>query len=169
MKRLVALGAAMAAACALSAGAAWAGQQSTANGGGQSHLGAAFGFNAKADLKGSFEYVGTTQADITVNGMDVPAGSGFNGHCFGYYRVHFVSAVEARLFASCRGKFFVNGGPPIVGTVFAQLHVVDNGEPPVNDRACLDWGLNKGPGKGEPGVFVVDCGKLTNGNIQVKE
>ena len=168
VKRLVALVAGAAVVLALGASAAWA-DQPAASGGGQSHLGAAFGFNAKNDLSGSFEYVGTTQADITVNGMDVPAGSGFNGHCFGYYRVHFVPPSQVRLFASCRGKFFVDGGPPIEGTVFVQAHVIDNGEPGTNDRACLDWGLNAGPGKGEPGVFVVYCGKVQSGNIQVNE
>ena len=69
----------------------------------------------------------------------------------------------ARLFAGCRGFFFVDGGPPVRGKVFIQAHVIDNGEPGVNDRACIAWGLNKSPGMTKPGLFVFDCGRTNVG------
>lgn len=167
MKRLTSLCLATMAAFALSVSTALAGPQSMASGGGQTHLGASLGFNAKDDQSGDFNYVGTTAADIIVSGSDIPAGSSFHGHCFDYTAVNFVSATQARLFAACRGDFFVNGGPPIEGTVYLQAHVIDNGEPGFNDRACIAWGLNKNPGKGDAGLFVFDCGKMQTGNIQV--
>jgi hypothetical protein len=145
-----------------------AGPQSMANGGGKTHDGASFGFNAKDDETGSFNYVGVTQVPVTVSGVHIPVGSRFHGHCFSYMHVNFISSVEARLFARCRGFFFVDGGPPIRGPVYIQAHVIDNGEPGTNDRACIAWGLSPSPGMGKPGTFVFDCGVIQNGNIQVK-
>jgi hypothetical protein len=153
---------------ALGATSALGAPQPMASGGGKTHVGASFGFNAKDDEQGSFNYVGLTQFQIVVAGKTIPVGSSFHGHCFDYTRVNFISNVEARLFAGCRGFFFVNGGPPIRGKVYLQAHVIDNGEPGTKDRACIAWGLNPPPGQGKPGLFVRDCGLVQNGNIQVK-
>jgi len=139
-----------------------------ASGGGKTHDGASFGFNAKDNEKGSFNYVGVTEFAITVGGKAIPVGSKFHGHCQNYTRVNFISTEEARLFAGCRGFFFVDGGPPIRARVFLQAHVIDLGEPGKKDRACIAWGLNSSPGLGDPGLFVHDCGKTRKGNIQVK-
>lgn len=152
-----------------SAGVAMAGQQSMANGGGTTHDGASWGFNAKDDESGDFNYVGVTEFPVTVNGVAIPVGSSFHGHCFDYRHVNFISPVEARMFAECRGDFKINGqGPPIRGDVFLQAHVIDNGEPPVADRACIAWGLSPSPGMGDADTFVFDCGLTQTGNIQVK-
>jgi hypothetical protein len=85
-----------------------------------------------------------------------------------YSAVNFKSTNAARMFAQCRGFFFVNGGPPIVGRVFVQADVQDRGEPGTNDRACIDWGLHRRPNPGDAGVFVVDCGQIQSGNVQVQ-
>ncbi|MDX6591069.1 MAG: hypothetical protein QOJ13_265 [Gaiellales bacterium] len=153
---------------ALGATSALAASQLMASGGGKTHDGASFGFNAKDNEKGSFNYVGVTEFGITVGGKAIPVGSKFHGHCKNYTRVNFISNVEVRLFAGCRGMFFVDGGPPIRGKVFIQAHVIDNGEPGKKDRACIAWGLNPSPGQSKPGLFVFDCGKTDHGNIQVK-
>jgi hypothetical protein len=150
------------------AASASAAPQSMASGGGQTHDSASFGFNAKDNESGSFNYVGNTQYAVTINGTAIPVGSKFIGHCFSYTHVNFVSTTEARLFARCRGFFFVNGGPPIRGVVYLQAHVIDNGEPGVNDRACIAWGTHSSPGRGDEGLFVRDCGRVQAGNIQVK-
>jgi hypothetical protein len=149
------------------AATASAAPQSMASGGGQTHVGASFGFNAKDDERGSFNYVGTTQYPVTINGTAIPVGSSFHGHCFSYAHVNFVSSTEARLFARCRGFFFVDGGPPIRGVVYLQAHVIDNGEPGTDDRACIAWGTHSSPGMGDAGLFVFDCGRVQTGNIQV--
>jgi hypothetical protein len=153
---------------AMGATSALAAPKLMASGGGKTHDGASFGFNAKDDEKGSFNYVGVTEFAITVAGKAIPVGSKFHGHCHNYTRVNFISNVEARLFAGCDGAFFVDGGPPIRGKVFLQAHVIDNGEPGRNDRACIAWGLNPSPGQSKPGLFVFDCGRTEHGNIQVK-
>lgn len=168
MRRLLASGIIAAAMLFAATTAASAAQQSMASGGGKTHDGASFGFNAKDDETGDFNYVGVTEFPLTVNGTDIPVGSSFHGHCFDYRHVNFISPVEARLFAECRGDFFVDGGPPIESPVFLQAHVIDNGEPGFMDRACIAWGLNASPGMGDPGLFVFDCGQTDNGNIQVK-
>jgi len=150
--------------------AAFGATQSMASGGGQTHDGAAFGFNAKDAETGSFNYVGNTQYPVTVKGTDIPVGSKFIGHCFEYMHVNFVSNVQVRLFAQCRGFFFVDGGPPIRGVVFIQAHLTDNGEPGTNDRACIAFGLNPSPGAGDAGLFINDCANgavIQSGNIQV--
>ena len=106
-----------------------------------------------------------------MNGSFVPAGSNFQGHCFEYMHVNFVSPTQVRLFAQCRGFFWVNGGPPIRGIVFIQAHLTDSGEPGTNDRACIDFGLTRSPGAGDPGLFVDACSGgtlLQSGNIQVQ-
>jgi hypothetical protein len=149
--------------------AASATAQSHGSGGGQSHHNAAFGFNVKADLRGSFNYVGVTMFPVTINGIDIPVGSSFHGHCHGYTKVLWVSPQAVHMQAACRGFFFVNGGPPIRDTVYLQAHMIDNGEPGTNDRACIDWGTSPGPRPTRPGLFVEDCGVIHAGNIQVKE
>ena len=171
MKRLLACVLAVAAFSLAAAGTAMAGQQSMSSGGGQTHAGAAFGFNAKDDQTGDFNYVGNTTADVTVNGVDIPAGSKFQGHCFDYMHVNFISSTEVRLFAQCRAKYWVDGGPPIDGIAYIQAHMIDNGEPGTDDRACIFFGLNPSPGTGDPGMFLDDCTMgtvLQSGNIQVK-
>jgi len=166
LRRLLLTGA-LCASMLVAATSAYAATQLMASGGGKTRDGASFGFNAKDDEKGSFNYVGVTELPVTVNGTAIPVGSTFHGHCFNYTRVNFISSVEARLFAGCRGFFFVDGGPPVRGKVFIQAHVIDNGEPGVNDRACIAWGLNRSPGMTKPGLFVFDCGRTKDGNIQV--
>lgn len=172
MKKLL-LAISAAAAFALMATPALAVPQSMANGGGQTHDGASYGFNAQDDNSGSFTYVGTTEYEIAVGGTVIPVGSRFNGHCFGYKRTNFdiVRADgngEGRLFGPCRGFFFVDGGPPIRTTVFLQAHVVDFGEPGMLDRAWIAWGLNPSPGRGDAGLFIWDGGRIQDGNIQEK-
>jgi hypothetical protein len=161
----------MAAAVFLCATAsAFAGSQSMASGGGQTHGGATFGFNAKDAETGDFNYVGTTDFAVPVSGVTIPAGSRFQGHCFEYMHVNFVTSIQVRLFGQCRGMFWVDGGPPVRGIVYIQAHMTDKGEPGVNDRACIDFGLNRSPGTGDAGLFVDDCthGTLVqSGNIQV--
>lgn len=171
MKRFFACGCAVAVFVVCAAGTAFAASQSMASGGGQTHLGAAFGFNAKDAETGDFNYVGNTTLPVTVSGVVIPVGSRFQGHCFEYMHVNFVTSVQVRLFGQCRGMFWVDGGPPVRGIVYIQAHLTDNGEPGTNDRACIDFGLNRSPGTGDPGLFVDDCstGTLTqSGNIQVK-
>ena len=150
--------------------AAFGATQSMASGGGITHDGASFGFNAKDAETGDFNYIGNTQLPVTVSGVDIPVGPNFHGHCFEYMHVNFVTSTQVRLFAQCRGFFFVGGGPPVRGIVFIQAHMTDNGEPGTNDRACIAFGLNRSPGTGDPGLFINDCihGTLIqNGNIQV--
>ena len=168
MRRLLACVLTAAAFSLLAAGTALAGPQSMANGGGQTHDGAAFGFNAKDDQSGDFSYVGVTQTAVTVSGVNIPAGSRFQGHCFDYSMVNFISPTQARLFGECRGMFWVDGGPPVRGDVFIQAHVIDNGEPGTDDRACIAWGLQPSPKQNAADTFVFDCGVIQNGNIQVK-
>lgn len=171
MRRLLIGGLAAVAMLLCASTAAYAGSQSMASGGGQTHDGAAFGFNAKDAETGDFNYVGNTDYAVTVSGVNVPAGSKFQGHCFEYMHVNFVDPTQVRLFAQCRGMFWVDGGPPIRGVVYIQAHLIDNGEPGTNDRACIAFGLNPSPGTGDAGLFVNDCINSTliqNGNIQVK-
>src|SRR3712207_6109901 len=112
MRRLLVAIAAVAAFGVLAA-PAMAGPLSMANGFGKTADGASVGFNAKDDETGSFNYVGETDFAVTLPGGSViPAGSDFIGHCFSYTAVRFfdrpdLNADEARLFAQCRGFFFV--------------------------------------------------------------
>jgi hypothetical protein len=173
MRRIVGTAIAMVAVSAAMAVPALAGPQPMASGGGKTHDGASYGFNAKDDNRGSFNYVGVTEHRIRVNGTVIPVGSRFIGHCFAYTRTNFdiVRADpggEARLFARCRGFFFVDGGPPIRTRVFLQAHVVDFGEPGRRDRAWIAWGLHPAPGQGDAGLFIWDGGTVQRGNIQVK-
>ena len=170
MRRLLAGGVIVMALTFFASTAAFAANQSMASGGGITHDGASFGFNAKDAETGDFNYVGNTEYPVKAGGVDIPVGSKFMGHCFEYMHVNFVSSTEVRLFAQCRGFFLVDGGPPIRDVVYIQAHLIDNGEPGTSDRACIAFGMNKSPGTGDPGLFINDCinGTLIqNGNIQV--
>jgi hypothetical protein len=137
----------------VTASAAMAGQ---VNGSGKSHLGNTIGYNAKSDLKGSFEYNGDpngAQADINAHCDDYDSYSDktYTDHkqnpgVYPMVRISTTTCVDQ-----------LNGE-----TYKLVANLVDEGEPGTFDFHCIrifDLETNV--------MLVHDRGYLQNGNIQI--
>ena len=120
------------------------------NGLGKTHLGFTLGFNAKADLTGSFEYQPTDTN-----------GTSYNIHCNDYTRY-----VQTTTPNGLYPKSIVNSTYCFDGTTRYYVHAefVDRGEPGTSDSACITLKLY--PGRTNP-VLVKDCGIIQDGNVQI--
>jgi len=148
VKRLMLVGTAVVSVLAVTALMASADQT---NGTGKSHLGFTVGYNAKSDLKGSFEY------QPTILGNDL------NIHCNDYTR--YISTATNDGFpksifnaTNCFDKEGVR--------YYVHVEAVDRGEPGVNDSLCIT--VKTFPAKNSPWTFK-DCGVIQKGNVQIHE
>ena len=147
-KRLAVVFTAAALVAVLGATMALAGEQT--NGTGKTNAGFTIGFNAKADLTGSFEYQPT---DVNGNVLNI--------HCNDYTRY-----VQTTTPNGLYPKSIVNSTFCFDGTTRYYVHAefVDRGEPGTRDSACITVKLY--PGR-DNGVLVKDCGTIQNGNVQI--
>ena|SRR5689334_10310637 len=139
---------ALVAVAALSATALAAGGQT--NGTGKSHLGYTVGYNAKSDLKGSFEY------QPTIGGVTVDI------HCNDWNRYRETTTGNGQfpktIFNStnCFDKNEVR--------YFVHVEAIDRGEPGTSDAMCIK--VAQYPAAKNPNL-VTDCGIIQNGNVQI--
>ena len=147
-KRFAVVFTAAALVAVLGATMALAGEQT--NGTGKTNAGFTIGFNAKADLTGSFEYQ-PTDAN----------GTSYNIHCNDYTRY-----VQTTTPNGLYPKSIVNSTYCFDGTTRYYVHAefVDRGEPGTSDSACITLKLY--PGRTNP-VLVKDCGIIQDGNVQI--
>lgn len=148
IKRLMVVGMAVATVIAITALMASADQT---NGTGKTHLGFTVGYNAKADLTGSFEY------QPTINGNDL------NIHCNDYTRYFQTltnSGFPKSIFnaTNCFDKDGVQ--------YYVHVEAVDKGEPGVQSGDTLCITVKTFPAKKSLWTFK-DCGVITDGNVQI--
>src|SRR4051794_261159 len=120
------------------------------NGTGKTHLGYTVGYNAKSDLKGSFEYqptIGGVTVDIHCNDWnryrETTTGNGL------YPKTIFNST-------NCFDKNEVRS--------FVHVEAIDRGEPGISDAMCIT--VSQYPQRLNP-TLVRDCGIIQNGNVQI--
>jgi hypothetical protein len=153
--RLLLSAAAMAAAVVPLLGAtAHATPPQMAAGTGHTNEGNTWGFNAKQDLKGDFNYV-------SHDGV-------FHVKCHGYTsfkeKLSYDGYPAAVFFGICEDQ---NGT-----TIYMETYAIDRGEPGLNDSARIYFTYNQAQFHdidnyaGQPGVYS-DTGQIDHGNIQV--
>ncbi|MFL5766913.1 MAG: hypothetical protein ACJ758_03600 [Actinomycetota bacterium] len=148
-KRFAVVFTAAALVAVLGATMALAGEQT--NGNGKTSSGFTLGFNAKADLTGSFEYQPT---DVN--------GTSYNIHCNDYTRYVQTTTPNGLYPKSIVNSTFCTDANGVRYYVHAEF--VDRGEPGTRDSACITVKLY--PGRTNA-VLIKDCGTIQNGNIQI--
>jgi hypothetical protein len=149
-RRIAVVVAAAALVAIVSATAAFAVVQT--NGTGKTHLGFTLGFNAKADLTGSFEYQPTDSN-----------GTSYNIHCNDYTKYVATTTPNGQYPKSIVNSTYctdINTGV----RYYVHAEFVDRGEPGTSDTACIT--LKLFPGRTNP-VLVKDCGVIQDGNVQI--
>jgi hypothetical protein len=120
------------------------------NGTGKTHLGYTVGYNAKSDLKGSFEY------QPTIGGVTV------NIHCDDYNRYRETTTgngLYPKTIFNSTNCFDTNGV-----RYFVHIEAIDRGEPGTSDAMCIK--VAEYPARLHP-TLVTDCGIIQNGNVQI--
>jgi hypothetical protein len=148
-KRIAVVFTAAALVAVLGATVALAGEQT--NGNGKTSSGFTLGFNAKADLTGSFEYQPTDSN-----------GNTYNIHCNDYTRYVQTTTPNGLYPKSIVNSTYCFDGNGVRYYVHAEF--VDRGEPGTSDSACITVKLY--PGRTNA-VLIKDCGTIQDGNIQI--
>jgi hypothetical protein len=119
---------------------------------GKTNSGFTLGFNAKADLTGSFEYQPTDSS-----------GTSYNIHCNDYTKYVATTTPNGKYPKSIVNSTYcydINTGI----RYYVHAEFVDRGEPGTSDSACITVKLY--PGRLNP-VLVKDCGTIQDGNVQI--